>query len=110
MPVFRSNNGKWYVMAWYTNWKGERKQKCKRGFSTKREAQDWERTFQMQNAGDMDMTFEAFFELYEKDVRPRLKENTWLSKEHIVRTKILPYFGDRIISEITNKDSAARPM
>lgn len=107
MPVFKSNNGKWYVMAWYTNWKGERKQKCKRGFSTKREAQDWERTFQMQNAGDMDMTFEAFFGLYEKDVRPRLKENTWLSKEHIVRTKILPYFGDRIISEITNKDIIA---
>ena len=107
MPVFKSNNGKWYVMAWYTNWKGERKQKCKRGFSTKREAQDWERTFQMQNAGDMDMTFEAFFELYEKDVRPRLKENTWLSKEHIVRSKILPYFGDRIISEITNKDIIA---
>ncbi len=107
MPVFKSNNGKWYVMAWYTNWKGERKQKCKRGFSTKREAQDWERTFQMQNAGDMDMTFEAFFGLYEKDVRPRLKENTWLSKEHIVRTKILPYFGDMIISEITNKDIIA---
>ena len=94
-------------MARYVNWKGERKQKCKRGFSTKREAQEWERTFQQQNAADMDMSFEAFTQLYEKDIRPRLKENTWLTKEHIIKTKILPYFGKRNISEITTKDVIA---
>ena len=88
MPVFKNeSNNTWYVMARYVNWKGERKQKCKRGFSTKREAQEWERTFQQQNAADMDMSFEAFTQLYEKDIRPRLKENTWLTKEHIIKTK-----------------------
>jgi len=46
------------------NWKGERKQKCKRGFATKREAQEWERKFQLQNSADLDMSFEAFSELY----------------------------------------------
>ncbi len=108
MPIFKNNsNGTWYVMARYMDWKGERKQKCKRGFSTKREAQEWERTFQLQNAADMDMYFEAFTELYEKDMRPRLKENTWLTKEHIIKTKILPYFGKRNISEITTKDVIA---
>ena len=101
------DNGTWYVMARYTNWKGEHKQKCKRGFPTKREAQEWERTFQLQNAADMDMSFEAFTELYEKDIRPRIKENTWLTKEHIIKTKILPYFGKRNISEITTKDVIA---
>lgn len=31
MPVFKNeDNGTWYVMARYVNWKGERKQKCKR--------------------------------------------------------------------------------
>jgi len=105
MPVFKNNeNGTWYVMARYVNWKGEHKQKCKRGFATKREAQEWERTFQLQSAADMDMSFEAFTKLYEKDIRPRLKENTWLTKEHIIKTKILPYFGKRTISEITTKD------
>lgn len=40
MPVFKNeDNGTWYVMARYVNWKGERKQKCKRGFATKKEAQ-----------------------------------------------------------------------
>ena len=37
MPVFKNeDNGTWYVMARYVNWKGERKQKCKRGFATKK--------------------------------------------------------------------------
>ena len=108
MPVFKNeHNGTWYVMARYSDWKGNSKQKCKRGFATKRDAQDWERTFQMQNAADMDMSFEAFLELYEKNVRPRLKENTWLTKEHIIKTKILPYFGKRNISSITSKDVIA---
>ena len=105
MPVFKDEKrGTWYVMAWYRDWTGERKQKCKRGFPTKREAQDWERSFQMQTAADMDMTFEAFVELYTKDVRPRLKENTWLTKENIIQKKILPYFAKRKMSEITAKD------
>lgn len=31
MPVFKNeDNGTWYVMVRYVNWKGERKQKCKR--------------------------------------------------------------------------------
>ena len=43
-------------MARYVNWKGERKQKCKRGFATKKEAQEWERMFQLQNSSDLDMS------------------------------------------------------
>ena len=91
-------------MARYVNWKGERKQKCKRGFTTKKEAQEWERMFQLQNASDLDMSFEAFTELYIRDVKARLKENTWLTKEHIIRTKIFPYFGKLRISEISTKE------
>ena len=108
MPVFKNeSNGTWYVMARYVNWKGERKQKCKRGFATKKEAQEWERMFQLQNSSDMDMSFEAFTELYIRDMKSRLKENTWLTKEHIIRTKILPYFGKMKISEISTKEVIA---
>lgn len=108
MPVFKNeSNGTWYVMARYVNWKGERKQKCKRGFATKKEAQEWERMFQLQNSADMDMSFEVFTELYIRDMKSRLKENTWLTKEHIIRTKILPYFGKLKISEISTKEVIA---
>lgn len=108
MPVYKNDkNGSWYVLTRYLDWKGERKQKCKRGFATQKEAIEWERTFQQQNAADLDMTFEAFFELYRNDMKPRLKENSWLTKENIVETKIMPYFGKRSLSEISNKDIMA---
>ena len=61
----------------------------------------------MQKQADVNMNFESFVELYEKDVKPKLKLNTWLSKEHIIRTKILPYFKNRKLSEITARDVIA---
>ena len=105
MAAFKDkNNGSWYVQFRYTDWKGERHQKFKRGFTTKREAQAWEREFLMQKQADVNMTFESFVALYEKDVKPKLKLNTWLSKEHIIKKKILPYFKNRKLSEITARD------
>lgn len=105
MAVFRDKkNGSWYVQFRYTDWKGQRQQKMKRGFSTKKEAQNWEREFLMKKQADVDMTFESFVELYEKNMKPKLKLNTWLSKEHIIRTKILPYFKNRKLAEITSRD------
>ena len=71
----------------YTDWKGERQQKFKRGFATKREAQEWEREFLMQKQADVTMSFDSYVELYERDIKPRLKENTWLTKESIIEKK-----------------------
>lgn len=99
----RTRKNTWFVQFRYKDWKGEPQQKFKRGFATKREALDWEREFLTQKRSDVNMTFESFYELYEKDMRPRLKENTWLGKENIIRNKILPYFGKRKLSEITAK-------
>ena len=105
MPAFRNDkNGTWYVQFRYTDWKGERQQKLKRGFPTKREALEWEREFLMQKQADVNMEFESFIELYEKDIKPRLKENTWISKESMIKKKILPFFAKRKLSEITAKD------
>ena len=88
MAAFKNEkNGTWYVQFRYTDWKGERQQKFKRGFATKREAQEWEREFLMQKQADVTMSFESFAELYEKDIKPRLKENTWLTKESIIKKK-----------------------
>lgn len=108
MPAYKNkDNGTWYVMTQYTNWKGERKPKCKRGFDTKREAQEWEHTFRQQNSGDLDMPFSAFVEIYCREQKPRLKESTWQTKENIIQQKILPYFENYKINEITTKDVRA---
>ena len=70
MAAFKNKaNGTWYVQFRYTDWKGERQQKLKRGFATKKEAQAWEREFLMQKQADVNMTFESFAQLYEKDLK-----------------------------------------
>lgn len=52
MAVFRDKkNGSWYVQFRFTDWKGQRQQKLKRGFSTKKEAQNWERQLSSANLG-----------------------------------------------------------
>ena len=105
MPVYKNDkNGTWYAMVRYKDWKGQNKQKCQRGFATRREALEWEAKFKLQKTADIDMTLEAFYELYEQDVRPRLKENTWMTKKVIIEKKIIPYLGKRKLSEITAKD------
>ena len=105
MAAFRNkDNGSWFVQFRYTDWRGEKQQKFKRGFATKREAQEWERQFLMQKQADVNMTFESFAALYEKDVKPKLKLNTWLTKESIIQKKILPYFRNRKLSEIKATD------
>lgn len=105
MAAFKNKeNGTWYVQFRYTDWKGERQQKLKRGFATKKEAQAWEREFLMEKQADINMSFESFVGLYEKDIMPKIKLNTWITKESIIKQKILPYFQKRKLSEITAKD------
>ncbi len=79
----------------YTDWNGERKQ------SQKREAQAWEREQLNKLGGDLDMNFKSFVEHYIEDMRTRIKENTWETKEHIIRTKLIPYFGKLKMCNIT---------
>ena len=53
------------------------------------------------------MTSESFVEIYITDKKKRLRENTWSVKEHIIRTKILPYFKEKRLSEIKPRDVIA---
>ena len=85
----------------YTDWTGERKQSQKRGFKTKREALAWEREQLNKATANLDMTFASFVEQYTADMKTRIKENTWATKEHIIRTKLLPYFGKLKMCNIT---------
>lgn len=102
MAVYKEEKtGTWRAVYRYTDWNGERKQTQKRGFKTKREAQAWEREQVHKTSADLDMNFKSFVELYTADMKTRLKENTWATKEHIIRTKLLPYFGKLKMCNIT---------
>ena len=104
MAVYKDKNGTWYVSARYTNWKGEADRKLKRGFKTKKEATEWERNFFLENAGNLEMTFEAFYELYKKNMQDRIKMNTWKMKESVIEGKILPYFRKKRMCDIKPRD------
>lgn len=39
--------------------------------------------------------------LYTADMKPRPKENIWSTKDHIICTKLLPYFGRLKMCNIT---------
>lgn len=102
MAVYKEDKtGTWRVIYRYTDWNGERKQTQKRGFKTRREAQAWEHEQLNKKNADLDMKFKSFVELYTADVKTRLKENTWATKEHIIRTKLEPYFGKLKMCAIT---------
>ena len=94
----------WEVRTYYKDWTGERKQKTKRGFAKKSEAQEWERAFKLKCEQNLDMKFEDFVDLYLNDIELRLKRNSFLTKEHIIRTKILPYFNKKKLQEIRPSD------
>ena len=108
MPAYKDKEkGTWYASFYYEDWTGKKVKKMKRGFPTKREALEWERTFLQQQTADLEMTFENFVAVYVADMKGRIKENTWGTKEHILYKKLVPYFGKRKISEITTKDVIA---
>lgn len=105
MPAYKDEKtGTWFVKFYAKDWKGDNRQVKKRGFATKREALEYERSYKVRQECNLDMTFEDFFKLYSEDMELRLKRNTWLTKEHIVRTKILPYFKKLKVNEITASD------
>ncbi len=102
MPAYKDKeNGKWFAKFYCKDWTGKNKQIKRRGFETKRDALEFERNYKLRQENNLDMEFEEFWKLYTEDVKKRVKLNTWLTKEHIVETKILPYFKNLRMNEIS---------
>ena len=96
--------GKWLIQYRYTDWQGKRRKSTKRGFATKREAEEWLRNFLITQKADFDMKFENFWKMYYADMETRLREHTMRTKKYIVELKILPYFGNKRVNDITAAD------
>ena len=73
MPVYKDEKrNTWFCKCNYKDWLGESKSKMKRGFATKKDAQQWERSI--------------------------------MTKRTLFETKIIPYFGEKQMNEITAVD------
>lgn len=69
-----------------------------------KEALEYEQKFLLQQATNLDMRFEDFYKLYEEDLKPKLKLNTWRTKDVIFQKKLIPYFKDKKMNEISPSD------
>lgn len=94
MPVYKDKErDTWFCKFNYKDQRGETKTKLKRGFRTKKEAQEWEREFLQVQQADMDMEFGKFVDVYFADKATRLRARTVETKKTMMDAKIIPYFG-----------------
>ena len=103
-PEKDKKTGKWLIQYRYRDWTGKLRKSMKRGFNTRREAEEWLRNFLLKQQSDFDMRFKDFADLYFKDMEARLREHTMINKHYIMDDKVLPYFGEKKMNEITPAD------
>ena len=71
-PEKDKKTGKWLIQYRYRDWTGKLRKSMKRGFNTRREAEEWLRNFLLKQQSDFDMRFKDFADLYFKDMEARL--------------------------------------
>lgn len=102
MPAYKDKKrGTWYANFYYKDWTGARKHKCKRGFKLERDAKKWEKEFLDKLNQSSDILFSSLVEKYMADQSLKLKETTMEGKRNVIYTKILPFFGNVKICDIT---------
>ena len=106
MAVLHDEDGaRWKVQCHYRDAGGNARRTTKRGFDRRLDAEAWEDSFMRRVKGKAHtMTLAAFVGVYEDDVRPGLRESTWQTKEHMLRSKVLPYLSEMRICDISDAD------
>lgn len=105
MPTYKNKErGTYYCSFYYLDWTGKRKRKKKEGFKTKREADKFEREFLVKVQENTDIDFSTLVTLYLDDAKTRVRETTLENKKVLINLKVLPYFKNKIVSEIKPND------
>lgn len=100
MAVYKNERGSWNYKCYYTTWDGKYKQRKREGFKTRKEAVAKEAEFLNSCKTDITITFSNLAASYLEDSKARVKPTTYETKENMIRTKLLPYFGDFSIASI----------
>lgn len=105
MPVYRESDGKtWYASFYYNDWTGARKKKFKRGFTSKEEAEEYERKFLSEFSKKANIRFDKLVDKYLEDMEHRVRKTTLQTKYYVIQDKIIPYFKGWDINDITPAD------
>lgn len=102
--VGKMKDGRWYSSFYFTDWTGLRKKKKKEGFTTQKEAKEFERKFLENYTNNPNISFETLFNKYLEDRKVNVKESTYINRLPAYNKHILPYFKNKVISEITVND------
>lgn len=105
MSVRKEDNNTWSVRCWYRNWKGERKQKTKRGFLKQKDAKQWERSFlsqEQKRSVSMNLLIEEYKQyMCTLENLGNLKASTRNNKLNYIQLYIDGYFGSAPVENIT---------
>lgn len=101
MPVYKDKERGTYFVSCPM---GKNKKKTKRGFKTKKAAMEWEREFILSGSNDLSMTLASFVDAYRNDMHLKIREHTWQTKNAIINSAILPYFGKMPLNSIKATD------
>lgn len=105
MPAYKDvDRGTWYIGCRYKGAEGHSVKKVKRGFTTKKEALEWERNFLAGVNADMTMLLSTFVDIYFEDKANRLKERSIQNKKYMIKAKVLPLLGDKPMCTIAARD------
>ncbi|WP_172136440.1 site-specific integrase [Adlercreutzia sp. ZJ473] len=104
MPAYQLDNDRWTAAFYYRDHNGALKRKYKRGFETEADALAYEEHFKELEGTPARMSFREMAESYLHDVKPRIRWSTYDTKAQMIRTKIIPFFDEKMASEITPLD------
>ena len=103
MPAYKDNErGTWYCEFRCKEINGLTKKIKKRGFKTKKGAIEYERNFLTQLSEKAEVIrFKDFALMYLKDIKTRIKPSSYNNKEKIFKFKLIPFFENMLIGNIT---------
>lgn len=106
MPAYKEKNGTWTSKFKYKDWMGERKQKTKRGFARKKDADQFEADFKAKYIHSANIPFKALVDNYIEDLttNEKIDITTAARKQQSFSTLIIPFFNKKPINEIDELD------
>lgn len=92
----------YYVSVRYKDWEGKNQRHMKRGFTTKKEAKEYEAKFISSISNNCSMLFEDLVDRYiENKKLKNIKLSTLENKLSIINSHIIPTFGKMTVDAIT---------
>lgn len=86
---------KWFCKFYYQDANGKRRQKLKRGFNLKREADAWERQFLTELRSEheaLTLNWPDFVDLYDRDTAPTLAQHTLQTRGYLFKNHVRDAF------------------